>query len=343
MDATPATPLVPLDYALLIGQGRSGTNFLLSLLDQSATTHCRNEPDQLDASALARLSEFRFFVDDAARLAALFEPAVRQAARCVGPRDHMADVAKEWLRRGRQRAGYFYLRQRYRAVERLIRRRKPMDGKELVFPSWMVDATRLERSLHVFKLNAAVGLGAWALAARPDARVLHIVRHPGGFAKSWLKRWVRGEGGMDRGKGTADRLSDEDRLREAARRDPRWAQRFGDIDAMDRAEGELWWWRYANETLHEAGRTQARYTRVLYEDLAADPESVSRGVYAACGLAWDATIAGRVRAIASGADEIARAWKDELAPEFVALVEKVLHGSVMEHWWPETGGARGAA
>src|SRR5262245_19597469 len=207
----------PLDYALLIGQGRSGTNYLLSLLDQSAATHCRNEPDQLDSSALAGLVDFRFFVDDERRLSELYEPAVRQAARCVGPRDHMADVEKDWLRRGRRRAGYFWLRQRYRAVERLLRRRKPMDGKELVFPGWMVDPDALARSFHVFKLNAAIGVGTWALGARPAARVLHIVRHPGGFAKSWLKRWVRGEGGMDRGQGNADRLRDEDRLREAAR------------------------------------------------------------------------------------------------------------------------------
>ncbi|NOT31264.1 MAG: hypothetical protein HOP15_12525 [Planctomycetes bacterium] len=337
-----AAPM-PLDYVLLIGQGRSGTNFLLSLLDQSAATHCRNEPDQLDSSAFARLSEFRFFVGDEPRLRELFEPAVRRAAACVGPRDHMAEVEKDWLRSARRRPGYFFLRQRYRIVERLIRRRKPMDGKELAFPSWMVKAEQLERSLHVFKLNAAVGLGAWALAARPEARVLHIVRHPGGFAKSWLKRWVRGEGGMQRGQGNADRLSDEERLREIARRDPRWAALLGDVDAMGRAEGELWWWRYVNEALHEAGRTRPRYTRVLYEELARDPEGASRGVYRACGLQWDEAIATRVRAIAAGAEKIARAWKEELEPGLVATVEKVLHGSAMEHWWPEAGGAHAAA
>lgn len=333
----------PLAYLFLIGQGRSGTNFLLSLLDQSPATHCRNEPDQLDSSALARLSEFRFFVDDEARLRALFEPALRQAARCVGPRDHMADVEKTWLRPGRRRAGYFLLRQRYRAVERLIHRRKPMDGKERLFPGWMVDAAELERSQHVFKLNAAVGLGAWALRARPEARVLHIVRHPGGFAKSWLKRWVRGEGGMDRGKGTADRLDEKERLREVARRDPRWSALFGDIDALGQAEGELWWWRYVNEALYDAGRGHSRYLRVLYEDLAHDPEAVSRHVYQAAGLAWDEVIAARVRSIATGAERIARAWKDELAPELVTLVEKVLDGSPMEAWWREPGSMREVA
>lgn len=327
----------PPSHALLIGQGRSGTNFLLSLLDQSPATHCRNEPDQLDSSALAGLSEFRFFVSDAARLAPLFDAAVRRAARCVGPRDHMADVEKDWLKRGRRRAGYFFLRQRYRAVERLIHRRKPMDGKELVYPSWMVDGEALVAGFHVYKLNAAVGYGAWALRERPSTRVIQIVRHPGGFLKSWHKRWVKGEGGQQRGTGNADRLVDEDRLREVARHDTRWARILGDIDAMGRAEGELWWWRYVNETLHEAGKGRANFTFALYEDLARDPVSVSRRVYADCGLPWSPDIEARVRSIAHGAETIARAWKDELQPDMIALVEKVLGGSPMESWWSQSG------
>jgi len=333
----------PLRYALLIGQGRSGTNFLLSLLDQSAETHCRNEPDQLDSAALAVLAEFRFFVEDEARLEPLYDRAIHAAALRVGPRDHMAEVEKRWIKPGRRRTGYFLLRQRWRAVERLVRRRKPMDGKEHPFPGWMVDARRLSEAFHVFKLNAAVGYGSWALAARSDARVIQIVRHPGGFVKSWLKRWVRGEGGMDRGRGNADTLRDEERLKALARRDARWAGLLGDIERMDRAEGELWWWRYVNEALWEAGRGRANHTLVLYEDLAHDPAAVSRRVFEACGLDWDETLASRVRAIGSGAERIARAWKDELEPGLVALVEKVLHGSPMEAWWSAGGERRDAA
>jgi hypothetical protein len=331
-----------LDYVLLIGQGRSGTNYLLGLLDQSPATHCRNEPDQLDSSALARLVPFRFFVDDPAQLAGLYDEAVREAARCLGPRDHLTDVEKAWIRPGRRRFGYYLVRQRIRAVERLLRWRKPMDGRELRFPGWMVDLSALARSTHVFKLNAAVGYGAWALSERRDARVLQIVRHPGGFAKSWLKRWVRGEGGQQRGRGNADRWRDEDRLREVARREPAWAARFGDHERMGRFEGELWWWRFVNERLHAAGAGRTNYHRVLFEDLAADPEGVTRGVYAFLGLAFDATIAARVAALSRGAESIARAWRDELEPEHVATVERVLHGSPMETWW-SPGGTRVAA
>ena len=329
-------------HALLIGQGRSGTNYLLSLLDQSAATHCRNEPDQLDRSSFAGLADFRYFVGDEAALAARYDDVVARAACCIGPRDHMADVDKDWLHNSRRRAGYFLLRQRYRLVERVLHRRAPMDGRELAFPRWMVDTQALARALHVFKLNAAVGLGSFALRARPAARVLHIVRHPGGFAKSWLKRWVRGEGGMGRGAGTAQKLVDEDRLRAVARRDARWARLFGDIDRMSRPEGELWWWRYVNEALHEEGRGKPGYTLVLYEELAQAPERVAQGVYERCGLEWSPALAARVRALSGDAEKIARAWKDELEPALVALVERVSDGSPMAAWWNE-GGTRAVA
>jgi len=328
---------------LLIGQGRSGTNFLLSLLDRSPESHCRNEPDQLDRSALSRLAEFRFFVEDPARLGPAFDQAILEAARCIGPRDHMAEVPKDWLRGALRGLGYGYLRNRYRFVERVIRRRKPMDGRELRFPRWMIDPASLERAFHVFKLNAAVGLGSWALAERPGTRVLHIVRHPGGFAKSWLKRWVRGEGGMDRGQGTQAPLRDEERLREVAHRDPAWARRLGDIDGMSRAEGELWWWRYVNEALYEAGRSSPAYRRVLYEDLAHEPLRVTREVYEFCGLTWNEAIGAGVASIARGSERIASAWKDELEPQMVQLVEKVLDDGPMASWWEQEGVAHDAA
>jgi hypothetical protein len=78
---------------------------------------------------------------------------------------------------------------------------------------------------------------------------------------------------------------------------------------------------------------------VLYEDSRRDPIGVSRAAYAFLGLTFDAGLERRVAAMAEGAEEIARAWKDELEPEMAALVEKVLDGSPMAAGGPRGGGA----
>ena len=321
-----------LDYALLLGQGRSGTNFLLALLNQSARTHCRNEPDQSDTSALAALRPFRFFVDDEALLDELWDDAVHGAALTFGPRDHIVAMPKDWLFPGSRRPGFFYLRQRLLAKARL-EKLKPMDTGEVRFPAWMTSSTRLERSFHVFKLNAAVGLATWMFGNRPRALGIHIVRHPGGFVKSWLARWVRGETHQERGAGDKDLLQDEERLKALAQRDETWAARMGDIDAMERVEAELWWWRYVNEAIWERGTGLASYRRLLFEELAEDPLGTTEGVYDFCGLPWTPAVAAEVARIARGSKKIARAWKDELEPSVVETIERVLDDSPMSPWW----------
>jgi len=322
-------------YALLLGQGRSGTNHLLTLLDQSPRTHCRNEPDQVEGAALGRFRGARFFLDDGGRalLEREWDDAVAEAARCMGPRDHVAPDGKDWLSALGRRAGFPWLRLRYLVAPRLGRAGKPMDGRELRFPTWMARRGALEEALHVFKLNAASGLAEFVLERRPEARAVHIVRHPGGFAKSWLKRWVRGEGHQERGRGNQDELRDEERLRELARRDERWARLMGDIERMSALEAELWWWRYCNERIHELGSENPAYRLVVFEDLAARPVDLVREVYAFCDLPLDAVVEARVRALSRPSEGIAQAWRTDLDPEQRGTVERVLDGSPMAAWW----------
>jgi hypothetical protein len=329
-----ASAVRPLDYALLLGQGRSGTNFLLALLNQSARTHCRNEPDQSDASALASLRPYRFFVDEGDQrvVERLWDEAIFDAAMTFGPRDHIVAHPKEWLFPGSRRPGFFYLRQRLLAKARL-EGTKAMDVGEIRFPGWMTKASRLEKAFHVFKLNAAVGLATWMFSHRSAARGIHIVRHPGGFVKSWMARWVRGETHQERGARNKDTFLDRDRLRALGQRDETWAVRMGEIEAMGPVEAELWWWRYVNETIWQQGQAHATYHRLLFEELAEDPTATARGVFEFCGLPWTDVVSREVTKIASGSRKIARAWKDELAPEVVEIVERVLADSPMTRWW----------
>ena len=331
-----------LDYALLVGQGRSGTNFLLGLLDASASTHCRNEPDQLHHSAMGRLRPYRFFADDGPELGPLWDYAVRGAALTTGPRDHLCEQRKEWIHRGAQRLGFQWLRNRYRLVHRLRPSGRKMDARECAYPRWMVAPEKLERAYHVFKLNAACGLTSWMLDQRPQARAIQIVRHPGGFVRSWLRRWVQGSDARDRRGCAPGEPRDADRLREAARREHRWAKLFGDIDRLSRVEAELWWWRYCTETVMEAGAGHPHYKLVVYEELAERPLEVARDVYDFCGLAWDETVAGRVSALTRDSARIAHAWKRDLSADAVGAIERVLDRSPLSAVWGHLGDTRAA-
>lgn len=322
-----------IDYALLVGQGRSGTNWLLQLLDQSARTHCRNEPDQAEGSALRGISPFRFFVDDEEALGALWDEAIRAAALSMGPRDHRVGHAKTWLLPASRRLGYFWLRHRYLLASKLRPRGLPMDASEVRFPRWMASSARLAEAFHVFKLNAAVGVAEWALGARPEAKVIHIVRHPGGFARSWQTRWVRGEGHQQRSGEAKDELLDEARLVALAARSPEWAATMGDIAAMTPLEAELWWWRYCNESLLRAGAGRSTYCTVVFEALTQDPAGVTREVYRFCGLDWTPAVAERVARAAPDSRGIAKAWRDELDDEALAAVRRVLDGSELAALW----------
>lgn len=331
-----------LDYALLVGQGRSGTNFLLGLLDASPSTHCRNEPDQLHGSALGRLRPYRFFADDGPELGPLWDFAVRGAALTTGPRDHVCGQRKDWIHRGAQQLGFHWLRNRYRLMHLLRPSGRPMDARECSFPRWMVAPERLERAYHVFKLNAACGLTSWMLDYRPQAHAIQIVRHPGGFVRSWLRRWVHGSEARVRLGGPGDEPRDADRLREAARREHRWAKLFGDIDRLSRIEAELWWWRYCTETIMEAGAGHPGYKLVVYEDLAERPLEIARDVFGFCGLEWDAEVAARVSALTRDSVRIAHAWKRDLSADVVAAIERVLDRSPLDGVWGRLGDTRAA-
>ena len=329
-----------LQYALLVGQGRSGTNYLLELLDQSPATHCRNEPDQLEGAALGRFRRARFFLDEPERdlLEREWDDAVAEAASSMGPRDHVVPGAKDWLYALGRRPGFFWLRMRYLLSHRFGGSGKPMDGREIRFPAWMAKRAELEGAFHVFKLNAASGLAEFVLARRPEARTLHIVRHPGGFAKSWWKRWVLGEGHQQRGAAGKDELQDADRLRALASRDPEWARLMGDVESMSALEAELWWWRYCNERVHELGRGSDAYRLVVFEELTAHPVEVARGVYEFCGIPYGREVETRVGALSRGSRGIAHAWREDLEPEARETVERVLDGSPMAGWWARAAG-----
>lgn len=157
--------------------------------------------------------------------------------------------------------------------------------------------------------------------------MLHIVRHPGGFLNSWRNRYLA------RRDPEAVSNANRARLKIVTEADPSSAALFGDIDQMCVEESELWYWRYATETIHAAGAALPAYKLIIYEKLAADPVGVARRVYEICGLPWHAAIQETIRKSSSDSTRIADAWRSNMRGESCELLDRIMEQSRMRQWW----------
>ncbi|MEO0406525.1 MAG: sulfotransferase [Cyanobacteria bacterium P01_A01_bin.135] len=316
--------------ALVIGQGRSGTNWLLDLLDLSPRTHCRNEPNELANSPFSALPTPTLQQPYGDSFTQAWEQAVTTAAAQMGYRDRIAANPKVYLRWLVARLGGAYLLQgqRRRQVAALLN--PALRQEQWLAPSWLVNQQQLQQAYPIFKLNQAPGWATWVLKYRPQSTVIHIVRHPGGFLNSWQNRYV-----SERDAARV-RRANCDRLKQIAAADAYWAERMGDIDAMSLDESELWYWCYANETVHRAGQGRANYCLVIYEKLAQDPVATMARIYEACHLPWTKTIEAKIASSATASSNIAAAWTEQLTAAQVQLVNDILAGSSLANYW-QTG------
>jgi len=319
------------DYVLIVGQGRSGTNWLLDLLDLSPYTHCRNEPNELDASPLFQLPSPFVQHPLGDSFPQEWEQAVESTSLRMGDRDRIAIHPKSHIYEPVRRLGGALVLGK-RRVRRLLSAVFPSLGQsEWSIPWWFANPNALKQATTILKLNSTPAWAEWVLLNRPAVIVIHIVRHPGGFLNSWEKRCVAGLG-LDPVNVKKD---NDERLRKIAQSDPQWAEILEDIDAMSIEESELWYWRYVNETIYLAGHERPNYIQLIYEDLVANPLQVMKRIYEKCNLPWTTEIEQEISNSASQSQSIATAWPKKLKSKQVELVRRILKSSFMAQWWEE--------
>ncbi len=130
-------------------------------------------------------------------------------------------------------------------------------------------------------------LGRWGTLMRcfPDARGVHIVRHPCGYVSSVL-------GGETALHFTNSDASSQDVglfemlvKTEQARRRGFTLEWLMQLPAADRL---AWGWTLFNEKATEDAQGNARCLLLHYEELCADPIGVTRRLFDHCGLSWSA-------------------------------------------------------
>lgn len=323
--ASPETKSPP--QVLIVGQGRSGTNWLLELLDLSPRTHCRNEPNEIEGAKLSQLASPHIDQPMPETFGAAWDAAVAAASRSVGERDRHAVSPKGYTWEPVRRLGGRQLMMKERSRRVLSAVMPALRQREWPLPWWLGRHEALERALPVLKFTQTPGWACWVLRHRPQVPVIHIVRHPAGFLNSWTKRYLPE---MDRG---VVRAENERRLRQIVAADASWEARFGDIGAMSVEQSELWYWVYANEVIFTAGRRTSSYMPVIYERVVADPMGIAREMYRRCGLEMDDRIERGVRASAVESQSIGKRWREQLPAEHVALAGNILQQSFMRDWW----------
>lgn len=311
-------------YSLIVGQGRSGTNWLLELFQLSPVTFCRNEPYALQGSPFQQLRPHQHVVcKDRSDLEAQWESAIAHTFAHMGKRDPQLRYAKDFA------TGFGNGLGRKLLGKSKARKLLGLGGDQWPIPGWYAKAAAQATAPAVLKLLQAPGWATYVLENHPAVSLFQIVRHPGGFLNSWANRYLID---LD-----AEAVLQENRARlhRVLAESPEWGDRIGDPDELDVEVSELWYWRFANEVCWNAGQGQEQYRALAYEQLATDPLPLMEDLYRAAGLPWNDVIVARITEACSQSAGIAGRWRKKLKPQQIENVERILDGSPLQSLWTD--------
>ena len=314
-------------YAIITGHGRSGTNWLLSIMNASTLTHCRNEPDGAAGSPLKPLISEARLKEDLYDFEKRWDEAAHWTTTHMGDRDSAISNAKLHVYTLSQKLGLCRMvsHPKIRCLLKLLA--SDLGHGEWKMPWWIGDQKKLEDAYAILKINMIADLAPRLFEDRPDVPILHIVRHPAGFLNSLRNRYASNQNESQH------LQTNRDRLKVVVKKDKPWGVKFGEIDSLGIVETELWYWRYLTEQIYLAGIDRSNYLRIVYESLAKETIKFARSAYEFCGLPWTESVESIIHRGTKRTSLIAERWRKTLVAEDKETVEKVLRGSLMEDWW----------
>ena len=322
--------------ALIAGHGRSGTNWLLDILDISSTTFCANERNEISQSLMSELPDPSINYGQYAGLEGVWDWVVNETKQRFGERDPVSQ-SKDFLYSG-LRGKLLYLirkKRRLRALMSIFNDR--LSGPEWLAPQFLVKQNELDEALLILKINQCPALACWLLTYFAEqAVVIHILRHPGGVLNSWRRRF------LDNKNELVVRINNRNRLKLIMELDNKITinTRNKMIDHLNNDRNnvscsELLYWLYANEKIYDSGNKRPNYILINYDALAKDPQSITKKVYSFLDLKLDAYVMERISQEAKNSSDIATKWQETLSPADRVMVERVLEGSLFEKMWSQ--------
>ena len=323
-------------YGLVLGQGRSGTNWIMDCLDASRTTFCRNEPDECIPSFFDVLANSWRIGADGAAIAQHWDSVIDKTITHMGERDHRLDNPKNYVHPLSQATGVAQLSARLhlrRAVNRAI---PSWANGEWKMPPWIGHLDDPE-IFAVIKLVQSYNWATWVLENRPDVPVVQIVRHPGARHESFLRRYIT-EANKE-----LTRIAKIAELRElTASREV--GNRIGNVDELSLAQAETWFGVYQMETFEQRAASSPQYLRIVYEEMVAEPGQAIGKIFDHFGLTLSAetrTLIENLRgtsvfgSVNPDTHAQTQGWRSRLNPVTINEIEEILSESSIQSWWPE--------
>ncbi|EKE43266.1 hypothetical protein OCGS_2603 [Oceaniovalibus guishaninsula JLT2003] len=264
---------------VISGQGRSGSNRLLDMVDLSPLVVCRSEPDEIARGDFGSVGGKLFpGAFDGSMRRDLLRAVPRARAR-RSARDRLNRLDKAFFRPAARPLLWPLSKTRIRALAGRARLLDP--AGEWTLPPICLRADRLGRAALVLKLNACP---VWAAALHEDAgaRVVRNIRDPFEYLNSWYNRFVLAR---SRPEDFRRHFGDVPRILAYFGRDD--ADRLADLSHESLVEIEIWRWRYTNEFLHDTLDGSPRGLVVTYAGTQADPVGTAERLYAFAGLPID--------------------------------------------------------
>jgi hypothetical protein len=308
---------------LIFGQPRSGTTWIGKLFDSHPDTLYRHEPDsvrKLEMPLFPSKEQAPRFREELEKFIASL-PAMR-SPEVVGKQPLFPKSYQSATGLAAYRTGVVFAK----AASRAFRH----------FPTpFRPTAARSERARLVWKSIESQGRLGMCMEALPQARAIHLMRHPCGYVASKL----RGEAGHKFESSTPS-IESVWLLKRLVKTTAGKEHGFeeGDVKQLTPVEQMAWCWVLTQENILADVAGSDRVLSVRYEDVCAAPFAMTRRMFEFVGLDWLPQTERFVKASTGAAstdyysvfkNPVASAdcWRSELAPDVSECIQRILRGS----------------
>lgn len=311
----------------IFGAPRSGTSWLGKILDSHPNTLYRAEPDKE-----LRNTDIPFLCTEQ-DIVAHREATARYAEVLMNVHNSNALGSPPYLRKAYHSDVQFALRQTTIYAVKSLGRIKGLSGPlgNLNVPDF-ADYSSNATIEPVIKSVGSLGRVGLYLSALPDAKIIVIVRHPCGHIASV----VSGQ--------KLRKLPQSMALGGIGETEP--AQRRGmdqqTLESLPIVEQLAWRWLVLNEMAMQQAAGNDNVMILKYEDLCAEPEKVTREIFAFSGLDWSPQTEDFVSESTASRNKngtgyfsinrdplvAAMKWKEQMAQEDIASIRGVVTESL---------------